>query len=239
MNSFLLETIITFNLNRPFISLGKQPFYLIQELLNKPEFEEEHFSVAIQSMDPLCVLQKNSQNGMLTVAFSNDRIFLKLSYVDIPEQSKQFELALSSINKILLTLSDFLVLKWGVKGVSVFGNFMLLDVSRNMNAAKLIADGIMRVGYLSDPKGIELKYNLQQKARDKSWVFDDYIRIFKAKFDGSVAGKMNPENVGIQREIYFPIDPSKYTNLILSEFLDAVKSYFAESNIKGLINAGE
>ncbi|MDD6153415.1 MAG: hypothetical protein PUC11_05665 [Elusimicrobia bacterium] len=234
MNTFLLETIITFNLKRPFLSLGKQPFYLIQELLNKPEFEEKHFSVVMQSVEPFCVLQNTNGQGTITVGCSNNKIFIKLSYMDSPVMSLQFDNVLSYIDELLKSLSNFLTLKWGIEGVSVFGNFMLLDSSKEIHPSQIIADGVMKDEYLRNSRRLELRYDLQRKV--ENWDVEDFVRIFRAKFDGYVAGKMNPDNIGIQREIFLKVSPDQYNESRLSEILEIVKPYFTETSIKGLVH---
>lgn len=246
MNNFLLEIMTTFRLNRPLLSIGKEPFYLVQELLNKPKFTSRDFSVTIQNPviqmpeSPICILQNQNTVKQTAVAFFHDRISLKVSYMKSPTPSNSFDVLLPTMRELLLDLSGFLAMKWGVKGVSVFGNFMLLDTDKDFNVAKLIADGTIQSGYFTSiPIGIELKYKLSRTCPKTNLNFDDFIHIFKAKFNGYVAGKMNPDNIGIQREIYFNTAPGQYNDDRLSSMLDTVKMYFSEKDIKGLINVRE
>lgn len=233
MNTFLLETIITFSLNRPLLSIGLEPFFLVKDLLDKQAFKGKDYSVAIQPTDTLCTIRHSINPGeQILIAFLNDRIVLKLAYVDIPSPSRTFELALETQKQYVIGLSDFLSLKWGVKGLAVFGNFMLLD--RDRNAAQLISHRIFKDKYLSiDPRGIEIKYNFQTDD------CENFIRIFKAKFEGFAAGKLNPENIAVQRELFFKFTPTQYNVDHLTKILNSAKTYFSEESIKRLVNIGD
>jgi len=233
MNTFLLETIITFSLNRPLLSIGVEPFFLVKDLLDKQTFKGKDFSVALQPTDTLCTIRHSiNPREQILIALLNDRIVLKLAYVESPSPSQTFELALEAQSQYLIGLSDFLSLKWGVKGLAVFGNFMLLD--RDINAARFISERIFKDKYLSpEPRGIEIKYNFQSED------CENFIRIFKAKFDGFAAGKLNPENIAIQRELFFKFTPAQYNLAHLTKILNSAKTYFSEESIKRLVNIGE